>query len=291
MRNVVFIAVLSLFGVIAPCAAQSYQTTEKDIGVDIVSVKAIKSNLRDSPGTLGKVITTFPKLTRLLLVSRNDVGGWYEVANIYTQEKGWMHASTIDIYLTNRKADCPASAASPYSPPVRTSDCTRPLYIDEEDDKGYDFAVMKGLYMVMLGGQAKAASAGKRFILLSRELEGSTLKILDTATGEIGTTTCPWVQIYYTRKQRESAIPFVKTCSGYSTAPPTTTIQNDANRTLFLYIDGVKFIIPTQESRSIDISAGTHNYMATAANVLPLSGTEVWQSGCSYKWSFWIETR
>lgn len=288
MKKLVFFTVLCLIGLIQWCVAQSYQTAEKDVGVDVVSVNSIKSNLRESPSTTGKIITTFPKLTRLLLVSRTEVGGWYEVANIYTLEKGWMHGSTIDISLTNRKADCPVTV-TPYSPPVRTLDCPRPLYVDEANDQGYDFAVMTGTYIVTLGGQPKGASKGKRFILLSRELEGTTLRILDTTTGEIGTTTCPFAQIYYSRKPRQSLNPFVKTCSGYSTAPPTTRIQNDANRTLFLYVDGEKFIIPAQESRSIDISAGTHKYMATAPGVLPSMGTEVWESGCAYKWTFWIE--
>jgi hypothetical protein len=96
---------------------QNYQQIEKDIGADLVTVTAVKSNLRDFPATYAKVITSYPKETKLILVSRNENGGWYEVANIYTLEKGWIHKSTIQVYLSNLKSDCVALNTSPKTPP------------------------------------------------------------------------------------------------------------------------------------------------------------------------------
>lgn len=109
-----FLLLVFAFGVFG----QNYQQPDKDIGADLVVVTAVKSNLRDFASTNSKVITTFPKETRLILVTRNESEGFYEVANIYTLEKGWMHKSTIQIFLTNLKGACPNSSESYVPPPV-----------------------------------------------------------------------------------------------------------------------------------------------------------------------------
>ncbi len=129
-------------------------------------------------------------------------------------------------------------------------------------------------------------------LLLSRELTPSGgRKVLDLEKGLIGTVSCK-AQAYYTRKQKQDTeSPFVKQRSGNSYATPVTTIQNDADKDLTIFIDDVKYQIPSKSTKTLTLSAGRHNYIATAPGVIPLSGSDVWELGYIYTWTFYIVTR
>lgn len=228
-----------------------------------------------------------------MLVDRANYDGWYQVSNIYTGERGYMHRSTVTVYLSRNEKECITQASVPKYVVPLVPPCAGPLL--QENDEAYDTAIVTSstaTFVPQDGSPGQLVYKHKRFFLVNRNKIADThYRVLDLETGDMGTIECTAVQPYYSLKRKESTSPFVESCSGYSTEPPQTTLFNNTDRTLYLYVDGVKLTFPANATRNINISAGEHNYLATAAGVLPLSASDTWKLGCNYKWTFFIKSR
>lgn len=190
--------------------------------------------------------------------------------------------------------------------------CAAPIYLPSNEDYGYDIVRLTpkrdpkdGLIrqaMIPLGTNGASIIAydkQKDLLLLSRATIDFTFnnkvvkgfKVLDIENNVIGYVFCNG-QTYYTQKQkRDTESPFVREKSGNSYAAPVITIQNDADKDMTLFIDEVKYSIPSKSTKTISLSAGGHSYIATAPGVISLTGSAVWEQGSTYTWTFYIETK
>ena len=81
---------------------------QEDPGVDLGVVIVNKANLRDGPSTTSAVLMQLAQGSFVALVERIPVDDWYRVIDIESSSEGWLHASTIETKLTNRRLDGPA---------------------------------------------------------------------------------------------------------------------------------------------------------------------------------------
>lgn len=287
--------------------SQNYLSAEQDVGFDIARTIVADATIRTEPKDIAPIVTTFKSNYSLTLLNRKTVGGWYEVSDINTLKRGWIHGNQITLSYSNGNFRQTAKTETK---------CAEPLYLSADEDNGYDIIKLKPTwdskgvksYPIMwliesdgsefktVGRTFKRYDNETNLLLLSRNLddlfsETTYLKALDLKEGIIGYVSCS-NQTYYTRKQKqETESPFVKQRSSNSYAAPVTTVQNDADRDLTLFIDDVKYTVPSKSTKTLTLSAGRHSYIATAPGVIPLSGSDVWEQGYVYTWTFYIVTR
>jgi hypothetical protein len=93
----------------------------------VVEVIKPEANLRDAPGTAGRVLSTFTAGT-LLTVKHPERGGpWYEVVNETGGQKGWIHGNLIRFKtegtavqpFASKPAPTVSQAPTPTPAPVR----------------------------------------------------------------------------------------------------------------------------------------------------------------------------
>lgn len=319
LKNLI-LCFLVVIGNVSVAFSQNYLTAEQDVGFDIARTIVADATIRTEPKYTSPVVTTFKLGYNLTLINRKTVGGWYEVSDINTLKRGWIHGNQITLYYSNGN----------FRQVVKIeTKCLDPLYLKASEDNGYDLVKVKNQQLnkaypyypkgYRKGDRKIIVRENAQMILLSREIfdfdtGNSTIKalkvlvlnggdtflkeVLDneklegswTDGIEIGYVDCAQFQSYYTTKKSEENL-FVKQRSSNSYAAPVTTVQNDADRDLTLFVDEVKYVIPSKTSRTLYLPAGRHNYIATAPGVIPLSGSDVWEQGYVYNWTFYIETR
>ncbi len=293
---------LLVAGSVCSSFGQNYLTAEQDVGFDIARTIVTDATIRTEPKYTAPLVTTFKTSYNLTLLNRKNVGGWYEVSDINSLKRGWINGSQITLYLSRGN----------FRNAQAETKCSEPLILKPDEDNGYDVVKMDvppGEFRMIWftpikpegnPGYARSVGHDNKFILLSREIfdpKGvanrvfKEFKVFWIDKGEIGYIACmTGVTRFYSNKPTEES-PFVKQRSSNSYAAPVTTIENDADRDLTLFIDDVKYMIPTKSTKTITLSAGRHNYIATAAGVIPLSGSDIWEQGYIYTWTFYIERR
>jgi hypothetical protein len=71
-----------------------------DIGVDYGIVTSARANLREGPGTDYAAFLGIPKGDMVALLGGGDDSGWYETIHVKSNTEGFIHGSTISVYLT-----------------------------------------------------------------------------------------------------------------------------------------------------------------------------------------------
>ncbi|HMQ04511.1 MAG TPA: hypothetical protein PKD26_11395 [Pyrinomonadaceae bacterium] len=290
---------LLVAGSIYSSFGQNYLTAEQDVGFDIARTIVADAPVRTEPKYTASVVTTFKIGYNLTLLNRKDVGGWYEISDINSLKRGWINGSQISLYLSRGN----------FRNPQAESKCSEPLILKPDEDNGYDIVKMDipggMIWFTPIEpegnpGYVRAVGQDDKFILLSREAfdpKGiakrvfKEFKVFWINEGKIGYISCmTGVSRYYSTKPSGES-PFVKQRSSNSYAAPVTNIHNDADRDLTLFIDDVKYTIPSKSTKILTLSAGRHTFIATAPGVIPLSGSDVWEQGYVYTWTFYIGRR
>jgi hypothetical protein len=75
-------------------------TAKDDIGVDYGIVTSVRANLREGPGTDYATVLGIPKGDMVVLLDGGDDSGWYNVIHVKSNSEGFIHESTISVYLT-----------------------------------------------------------------------------------------------------------------------------------------------------------------------------------------------
>lgn len=67
-------------------------------------------------------------------------------------------------------------------------------------------------------------------------------------------------------------------------------VKNDSYKNMTLWFGGVRYLIPSKTSKTFVIDPGTYEYSATAPGVRSLSGSQGFERGHLYSWTFYIVT-
>ncbi len=122
----------------------------------------------------------------------------------------------------------------------------------------------------------------------SKDKENGYYKVLNISTNEEGYVLAKYVQIDKELPKSKGGMftPTSKTGSYNS----KITIKNSTSKTLTLKLDDRNYSFSPRERKSISIVPGTYSYRASAAGVLPNSGTETFQKNQEYEWEFYISS-
>jgi hypothetical protein len=89
------------------------------------------------------------------------------------------------------------------------------------------------------------------------------------------------------KSNRSNNSPFVARYVG-GNRPPEVEIINDADRTLNLNLGGKQYVITSKTNQKITLEPGTYNFKATVPRTIPLKGSENFERGYVYSWTFYI---
>jgi ribosomal protein S27AE len=136
--------------------------------------------------------------------------------------------------------------------------------------------------------QLRKLKAGETIFLTNKYIEGFA-EIVHIASDTTG-----WIPISSISTKKKyippaTVSPFVGEVVGQN-APPTAVVKNLSNYQITLVIEGESNHIPANGSKTIQPLPGSHPYRASAPGVIPTSGTQNFQTGYRYTWTFWVET-
>lgn len=230
----------------------------------------------------------------MVFVNRTEVNGWYEVANIYTAERGWMHKSTIFLLLTNNKNNCVSkSSNSSYTTTTTTTvECNKAKYLDSYSDEGFDKVVVTNvtasIFFNDLSRKLETVRKGAELRLVSRNPSNFFFLVYNEESDTFGRINCAAVQPYFSRTEQKDGFTATPT---YSNSPPVVKIINKTDRTITLWIDDARYTILPGNEKQITVTSGVHTYVATAPNVRANVGEKKWENGYIYQWTWIIVQR
>lgn len=112
-------------------------------------------------------------------------------------------------------------------------------------------------------------------------------RVVDTTSGEIG-----WIQLSHATATNRPIISrsrdVFSVASTNDGRKPTVEIRNDADRSIALEVAGKLLKIESKQTSNMDIEPGSYSFHATAARARPLLGTQKFENGSRYTWTFWI---
>lgn len=112
-------------------------------------------------------------------------------------------------------------------------------------------------------------------------------RVVDTASGSVG-----WIQLIHatgtdvpTILRSTNVFSAVQTSDGQK---PSVEIKNDADRSISLEVAGKSLKIESKQTSAMETDSGSYAFHATAARARPLLGTQKFENGSTYTWTFWI---
>ena len=91
-----FVAAIAL----ATSGASAFSQGAKDPGVDIATVVRGAVNLRSEPSASASIVREIRRGELLVLLSREDVEGWYNVIHVDSADEGWIRGDLLEIQYT-----------------------------------------------------------------------------------------------------------------------------------------------------------------------------------------------
>jgi|TARA_B110000977_G_scaffold183771_1_gene246723 hypothetical protein len=130
---------------------------------------------------------------------------------------------------------------------------------------------------------------GTALFVESKHLTNGFYLVLDIATDQEGFVHSGFVELDRELLKNTDGIftPVGKTDS----SNPIIKIHNNTEIRLTLKLNNDLYVFLPQQRKTLTLIAGSYEYRASAAGVLPDYGTEVMQGNYEYEWSFYISSQ
>lgn len=130
---------------------------------------------------------------------------------------------------------------------------------------------------------------GAQIFIVSLSTDNEFYNIIDIQTNTEGYVSKKYVNVGKQLKENEEGI---FTPNGQSSSySPELEIYNNTKLNLTLKLNSQTYTFNPREKRTLEISAGTITYRASAPGVIPDFGTETIESNQNYSWQFYIISR
>lgn len=130
---------------------------------------------------------------------------------------------------------------------------------------------------------------GSQVFIISLETENDFYNVLDIATDKEGYIHKSYIKIE--QKVEESQEKLFSVSGKTQNSSPEINVFNNTNLRLSLKLNNSIYSIEAYTRQSITLSAGKSIFRASAPGVIPLIGTETFESSNVYEWEFFIVTR
>jgi hypothetical protein len=163
-----------------------------------------------------------------------------------------------------------------------------------EKDLGVDIAVVTAVRANLReapyqsSGVVIEVSQKSILALISREPQDNWLNVVDIASGKEGWINSRLARVMLSRNKKSQDV--FKAERYANDGDPQVWVQNNTDKFMNLKIGSKSYQIQSHSGIQITIPAGTHEFYASAAGVIPLFGSKNWQEGHRYSWSFYIKT-
>ena len=133
----------------------------------------------------------------------------------------------------------------------------------------------------------KSLERGNQIFIISDVPENSYYNIIDIESNKEGYVHKAFVEFGdKIEKSKGEMFTSKGTTNKYDTE---IEIYNNTNKTLTLKLNKKRFKFSPQEKRTISMKPGDVNYIASASNVIPLSGSKSFDEYSSWTWQFYIK--
>lgn len=166
--------------------------------------------------------------------------------------------------------------------------------IQNKDDLGVDYAIVTA-NLAKLREDADVTSRpireiakGDLVVLLSRNPIGSWFNVIHVKSNQEGWIHSSTVAIKYTKNRKPNLT--IEGTNTRSSKNPTLEVKNDSDKTLTLKLGESRHVFLPRESKTITMSPARYSFHASAPNVIPDFGDQVFEVGYIYSWRFYIVT-
>jgi hypothetical protein len=139
------------------------------------------------------------------------------------------------------------------------------------------------------GAVISSLKAGTQIFIISSEVDNDFYNIIDINTNEEGYVHKSFIKFGDAVEKNEGGLFSPNGMS--SSYDPELAIYNNTNKTLTLKLNATRYTFYPHERKTITLSAGYYDYIASAPGVMPNIGTETVQSNNKYSWEFYIQTK
>lgn len=148
--------------------------------------------------------------------------------------------------------------------------------VNFREGPGTDYAVITTL------------NPGRQVFVISLETQNDFYNVIDITSNKEGYVHKDFVRLDRAVEKNERGF---FTPSGRTTNQnPEIEIFNNTSLILTLKLNNVTYTFSPSEKRTLTITAGTCNYLASAPGVIPSIGTEYLEGNMSYTWQFYVVT-
>jgi hypothetical protein len=139
------------------------------------------------------------------------------------------------------------------------------------------------------GEVISSLKAGTQIFIISSDLENDFYSVIDINTNQEGYVHKSFIKLGDAVERNQGGLfsPDGKSSSN----EPELAIYNNTSKTLTLKLNSVRYSFYPQERKTITLSAGIYEYIASAPGVMPNIGTETVRSNNKYSWEFYIQTK
>lgn len=208
--------------------------------------------------------------------------GWWEVC--YNGESGWVKKNFLSRKVPqNKKVSIPTQEN--ISAEVDDSDVGfEPFLAKTKSATNFRTAPSTTESQII-----KKLKPNSELFIFSRESIEGFYKTIDIQSGKIGWVSASLVHESGKVDIKDSgAFTSTGTTSEYKS---TVEITNKSSSNITLIIDNETFYMTPHSTKTVNIYPSKSYYVATAPNVIPASGYQIFESNHSYEWEFWIETK
>lgn len=130
--------------------------------------------------------------------------------------------------------------------------------------------------------------ANSQLFIYSIETTDEYYNVIDIATDQEG-----WIHkslIKLTKPLPKSTERLFTADEKINSSDCTVTIKNNTSLSVTVKLNSNYYYFDSQETKTLTITPGSYQYIASAPSVIPYYGDDTLMSGYSYSWTFYIET-
>lgn len=200
---------------------------------------------------------------------------------------------TVDESLLTKICKTRSSPTPPPVTPGHNSTETK-RQIREPEDIGVDHAIVTAIRANLrerpdiTSATIREIPKGDLLVLLNPYPSGSWYNVIHVGSNQEGWIHSNTVSVKYTKNRKPDLV-----ISGRDTGSlgnPVLEIKNDTEKTMTLKLGDGRYVFSPHESKNIHLSPARYRFHASAPNVIPDFGDQVFELGHIYNWRFYIVT-
>lgn len=164
----------------------------------------------------------------------------------------------------------------------------------ESDDLGVDYAIITASRANLREDADVSATTireipqGDLVVLLNRNPVGLWFNVIHVKSSQEGWIHSSTITVKYTKNRKPNLT--IEGTNTHSSRNPTLEVKNDSNVTMTLKLGESQYVFSPRESKTIPMSPARYSFHASAPNVIPDFGDQVFEVGYIYSWRFYIVT-